>query len=78
MSRLLLGTEGGECIAIDLPERPSARPEWFDAPIEISVRGFVGTISTYFEDDDFVRFRESLQSLYEKLEGTAELSHRKG
>lgn len=76
MPHLLFGAADGEGIAIDLPERAQGRDGWFDAPVEVKVSGFVGTISAYFEIDDFVRFREGWISLHQTLTGTAELSHR--
>ena len=62
MPRLLFGAADGEGIAIDLPERAQGRDGW-DAPVEVRISGFVGTISAYFEIDDLVSFRKSLISL---------------
>jgi hypothetical protein len=76
MPRLLFGAADGEGIGIDLPESAQGRDGWFDAPVEVKVSGFVGSISAYFEVDDFVEFRKSLISLYQTLAGTADLSHR--
>jgi hypothetical protein len=76
MLRFLLGSAGGEGVAIDLPQRAQGREGRFDAPVVVTVSGFVGTISAYFEIDDFVRFRAGLASLYDTLTGTAELAPR--
>lgn len=76
MPRLLFGVAEGESISIDLPDHVHGRDGWFDAPVEVKVSGFSGAISACFEIDDFVRFRAGLVSLYQRLAGTAELSHR--
>src|SRR5687767_6141273 len=76
MLRFLLGSAGGEGVMIDLPQRAQGREGWFDASVVVTVSGFIGTISAYFEIDDFVRFHAGLVSLYDTLTGTAELAPR--
>lgn len=58
-----------------IPERLESKSYWddgwIDADITISAGAFRGEIQAQLRADDFVRFRDQLRPLYEKLTGAA-------
>jgi hypothetical protein len=62
MTNFHLGSES-EFVSIELTSQP-LREGWTEGVIEISVNGFHGRISAYFEIDDFVQFHNELRVLY--------------
>jgi hypothetical protein len=74
MTRFHLGSES-EFVSIEWATK-AMREGWTEGAIEISVNGFQGRISAYFEVDDFVQFHDELRALYRDLKGRARLTPR--
>ena len=70
---IVIGNEGGEHVTIG-PIGDDNGEDWFHAEAIISVNGFKGNITPYFEISDLNRFYTQLVKLYEKLKGEAELN----
>lgn len=57
-------------------KKSQARTDWIEGDAEIRVNGFTAAITAYFESHDFAVFHQQLQSLYQSLNGVAELRPR--
>jgi hypothetical protein len=51
---------------------PFSSEGWCQAEVEISVHGFLGRISPWFDADEVARFTSEVASMYKTLNGTAE------
>ena len=69
---IIIGNEGGEHVSI-IPIGSINSDEWFQAETSVSVNGFKGSISPYFEISDISRFHNEVVKLYDNLDGVAEL-----
>ena len=74
MNVVHLGSQA-EFVRIEVPDS-YFRHRWAEADVEIAVPGFRGRITAWVEADDFEIFHQQLQSLYDSLQGVAELRPR--
>jgi len=77
MTRMILGGAEAEHVELrfNLP-KTADRDGWVETFADIVVKGFRGSLRTFVEINDLVRFRDQLAQLHETLNGVAVLNPR--